>query len=72
MHVQTTVGSFPICGGLYFMDLVATPYPSIKVPNVKTNQSLFILYTNGSMKLHQAPRTFYEKLKIQENWHKRI
>lgn len=53
-------------GGSYFMDLVATPYPCINVPNVKTNQSLFILYTNGSMNLHQTPRTSYEKLKIQE------
>lgn len=64
----TTTGSFRInaCtfrlffwggGGSYFMDLVATPYPCINVPNVKTNQSLFILYTNGSMNLHQTPRT---------------
>lgn len=70
----TTTGSFRInaCtfrlffwgrgGASYFtlMDLVATPYPCINVPNVKTNQSLFILYTNGSMNLqlrHQTPRT---------------
>lgn len=61
-----TTGSFRInaCtfrlffwGGSYFMDLVATPYPCINVPNVKTNQSLFILYTIGSMNLHQTPRT---------------
>lgn len=73
MHIQTTCTmesspSFFLGGGgaSYFMDLVATPYPCINVPNVKTNQSLFILYTNGSMNLHQTPRTSYEKLKIQE------
>lgn len=45
---------------------MAIPYPSINVPHVKTKQSLFMIYTSGSMNLHQSPRTSYEKLKIQE------
>lgn len=72
MHIHTTVESFPICGGSNFMDKVAIPYPSINVPHVKSKQSLFMIYTSGSMNLHQTPRTSYEKLKIQEKLAKLI
>lgn len=72
MHIHTTVESFPICGSSNFMDKVAIPYPSINVPHVKTKQSLFMIYTSGSMNLHQTPRTSYEKLKIQEKLAKLI
>lgn len=59
-------GIIPYLWGLKFHGLSGTHYPSINVPHVKSKQSLFMIYTSGSMNLHQTPRTSYEKLKIQE------
>lgn len=72
MHIHTTV-NHSLFLRLKFHGLGGyTHYLSINVPHVKTKQSLFMIYTSGSMNLHQSPRTSYEKLKIQEKLAKLI